>query len=63
MNLFEMTRALIDIESITENEEQVGEFLFKQLSILASRFGGGSYQWTPKLLVDFVNTRFADRVA
>ena len=40
MNLFEMTRALIDIESITENEEQVGEFLFKQLSILASRFGG-----------------------
>lgn len=40
MNLFEMTRALIDIESITENEERVGEFLFKQLSILASRFGG-----------------------
>ena len=28
MNLFELTRALVDIESITENEERVGEFLF-----------------------------------
>ena len=40
MNVFELTRALIDIESITENEERVGEFLFSQLSTLASRFGG-----------------------
>jgi acetylornithine deacetylase len=40
MNVFELTRALIDIESITENEERVGEFLFNRLSLLASRFSG-----------------------
>ena len=37
MNLFELTRALVDIESITDNEERVGEFLFERLQILASR--------------------------
>src|SRR5438067_3011139 len=40
MNVFELTRALVDIESITENEERVGEFLFDQLSALASRSNG-----------------------
>src|SRR5438445_43699 len=40
MHLFELTRALIDIESITENEERVGNFLFDQLSGLAARFDG-----------------------
>ena len=30
MNLFELTRALVDIESITDNEERVGEFLFER---------------------------------
>jgi acetylornithine deacetylase len=40
MSLFELTRALIDIESITGNEERVGNFLFEQLSTLASRFDG-----------------------
>jgi acetylornithine deacetylase len=40
MELFELTRALVDIESITENEERVGEYLFDHLSKLASRFGG-----------------------
>jgi acetylornithine deacetylase len=40
MNLFELTRALVDIESITGNEERVGEFLFDHLSALASRSGG-----------------------
>jgi acetylornithine deacetylase len=32
MNVFELTRALIDIESITPNEEVVGNFLFDRLS-------------------------------
>jgi len=32
MNLFELTRALIDVESVTPNEERVGEFLFDYLS-------------------------------
>jgi|SRR5579872_1441932 len=40
MNLFALTRALVDIESITGNEERVGEFLFAHLSELASRYGG-----------------------
>ena len=40
MNLFELTRALVDIESITDNEERVGEFLFEHLQTLASRHGG-----------------------
>ncbi len=40
MNLFELTRALIDIESITNNEERVGQFLYALLGPLAERFGG-----------------------
>jgi acetylornithine deacetylase len=40
MRLFELTRALVDIESITGNEERVGEFLLAHLSELASRYGG-----------------------
>src|SRR6058998_1980594 len=40
MNVFELTRALVDIESITGNEENVGLFLFDHLAALASRFGG-----------------------
>ena len=35
MNVFELTRALVDIESITANEECVGEFLFQYLAPLA----------------------------
>lgn len=40
MNLFELTRALIDIESITDNELHVGRFLDDYLSQLAARFSG-----------------------
>jgi acetylornithine deacetylase len=40
MNLFELTRALVDIESVTNNENQVGDFLFTHLSSLASRHQG-----------------------
>jgi acetylornithine deacetylase len=32
MNVFELTRALIDIDSVTPNEERVGEFLFHHLA-------------------------------
>src|SRR5229473_8720456 len=39
MHPFEMTRALIDLESITENEKQVGEYLLRYLSALAARSG------------------------
>jgi acetylornithine deacetylase len=40
MNLFELTRALVDIESTTNREQQVGDFLFAQLSFLAARTSG-----------------------
>ncbi len=40
MNLFEFTRALIDIDSVTPNEEKVGLFLFDHLQKLANRTGG-----------------------
>jgi acetylornithine deacetylase len=40
MNIFELTRALVDIESVTNNEKQVGDFLFMHLSALASRHEG-----------------------
>src|SRR2546428_287076 len=35
MNLFQLTRALIDIESITNNEERVGQYLYQYLAPLA----------------------------
>ena len=40
MHPFEMTRALVDMESITENERQVGEYLLHYLSGLAARSDG-----------------------
>ena len=40
MRLFELTRALIDTESITGNEERAGLQLLDYLSMLASRYGG-----------------------
>lgn len=40
MHLFELTRQLIDIESITPNERAVGEFLWSRLYQLAQRFNG-----------------------
>jgi acetylornithine deacetylase len=40
MDPFELTRALIDIDSVTPNEEKVGQFLFDHLSEIAARTGG-----------------------
>jgi len=40
MNVFELTRKLIDIESITPNEEAVGEFLLDWLGDFAAQSGG-----------------------
>jgi len=39
-NLFELTRRLVDIESITGNEEPLGVFLHEHLTPLAERHGG-----------------------
>jgi acetylornithine deacetylase len=40
MNVFELTRALVDIESISGHEGPVGEFLLGHLSALAEQYGG-----------------------
>ncbi len=40
MNVIELTRALIDIESITNNEERIGNFLFECLARLAAKYDG-----------------------
>ncbi|MGA9629893.1 MAG: M20/M25/M40 family metallo-hydrolase, partial [Candidatus Acidiferrales bacterium] len=40
MNVFELTRALVDIESITDNEGAVGAFLQDYLAKVAGATGG-----------------------
>ncbi len=40
MNVFELTRALVDIESITENELRMGEYLSAHLTSLAADYQG-----------------------
>src|SRR5256884_3257851 len=40
MDLFALTRALLDIESTTNHEKNVGDYLFAHLSALTSRHNG-----------------------
>jgi acetylornithine deacetylase len=40
MNVFELTRALVDIDSVTPNEEEVGVYLADYLRALAEKTGG-----------------------
>ncbi len=40
MNVFELTRALVDIDSITGNEEAAGNYFYTLLEPLAARYGG-----------------------
>lgn len=40
MNLFELTRALVDLDSTTDHEKSVADFLFAHLSALAARHNG-----------------------
>jgi acetylornithine deacetylase len=40
MSVFELTRALIDIDSVTNSERSVGDYLFTHLSNLAKRYAG-----------------------
>jgi len=40
VNIFEFTRALVDIESTTNHEKNVGDYLFDHLSTLATRHNG-----------------------
>ena len=47
MHLFELTRALIDIDSTTGREREVGEFLFRQLEELVNQYDGGAVERMP----------------
>jgi acetylornithine deacetylase len=38
--LYALTRALVDIDSVTPNEKAVGEFVYARLETLARRYGG-----------------------
>jgi acetylornithine deacetylase len=40
MNVFELTRALIDIESISDNEEPIGRYLYAYLAPLVAQYDG-----------------------
>jgi acetylornithine deacetylase len=40
MDVVALTRSLVDIESITDNEEAVGEYLFQRLRMMAENTGG-----------------------
>ena len=40
MDLFQLTRTLIDIDSVTPNEGKVGQFLFDHLAEITARTGG-----------------------
>lgn len=42
MNVFELTRALVDVESTTNNEKAAGEMLFSYLERLAAAHGGST---------------------
>ncbi len=47
MHLFPLTRALIDIDSTTGREREVGDLLFRHLEDLAGRFDGGAVERMP----------------
>lgn len=62
MNVFELTRALIDIESITPNEHEIGNYLFAYLSDLAKRFNGIAERIPVEPGRDNILLRFADPI-
>jgi acetylornithine deacetylase len=60
MSLFALTRQLIDIESITDNEQAVGNFLHDYLSKLAAAHGGEVERMPVEPKRDNVFARFGD---
>ncbi len=60
MQVFELTRRLIDIESITPNEREVGDFLWSYLADLARRFGGQAERMPVEEGRDNVFVRFGE---
>jgi acetylornithine deacetylase len=62
MNVFELTRALVDIESITPNEHAIGNYLFAYLSDLAARYQGIAERLPVEPLRDNLLIRFGDPI-
>ena len=62
MQVFELTRRLVDIESITPNEGAIGDFLFDYLGNLAGRFDGHIERMPVELGRDNVFVRFGEPV-
>jgi acetylornithine deacetylase len=62
MNVFELTRSLIDIESITPNEREVGDFLFQRMAEMARQFAGEVERMPVEEGRDNLFLRFGDPV-
>ncbi|HXE13365.1 MAG TPA: M20/M25/M40 family metallo-hydrolase [Bryobacteraceae bacterium] len=62
MNLFELTRQLIDIESVTPNEGEIGNYLFQILSDLAAKHAGHAEKMPVEAGRDNVFVRFGTPV-
>ncbi len=62
MHAFELTRRLIDIESVTGNERDVGNFLWEHLDHLVRRFEGHAERMPVEKDRDNVFVRFGDPV-
>ena len=60
MQVFELPRRLVDIESITPNEREVGEFLWHTLSELARRHNGQMERMAVEPNRDNIFARFGD---
>ena len=62
MQLFELTRKLIDIESVTPNEREIGDFLWRYLHDLATRYEGTAERMHVEPGRDNIFIRFGDPV-
>lgn len=62
MHLFELTRKLIDIESVTPNEQEIGNYLWDHLSELATRFEGHAERLAVEPHRDNIFVQFGDPV-
>jgi acetylornithine deacetylase len=60
MHVFELTRKLIDIDSVTPNEREVGDFLWAQVRDLALRFDGSAERMPVEPARDNIFVRFGD---
>jgi acetylornithine deacetylase len=63
MQVFELTRRLIDIESITPNETEIGNFLWELLSRMARQFNGKAERMPVERDRDNIFVHFDEPVA